>query len=58
MGSKSTHHDCGEALAWDAELQLCSWSNNVDCKNGNRPWEKMTDSYGGKLLVICIGLRV
>ena len=47
-GASNTQHDCGEGLAWDAELQLCGWANTIDCKNGNRPWEKMTDSNGGK----------
>jgi len=45
-GASNTQHDCGEGLTWDAELQLCGWANTIDCRNGNRPWEKMTDSNG------------
>lgn len=45
-GASMTQHDCGEGLTWDAELQLCGWSNTIDCKNGNRPWEKITDMNG------------
>ena len=45
-GASLTQHDCGEGLSWDAELHLCGWSNTIDCKNGNRPWEKITDMNG------------
>jgi len=47
-GASLTQHDCGEGLSWDAELQLCGWSNTIDCKNGNRPWEKITDMNGSE----------
>ena len=49
-GATVTQHDCGEGLTWDAELQLCGWANTIECKNGNRPWEKITDMNGSKLL--------
>ena len=49
-GASVTQHDCGEGLTWDAELQLCGWANTIECKNGNRPWEKITDMNGSKRL--------
>jgi hypothetical protein len=45
-GHSVTQHDCGDGLVWDAELQLCGWSNAIECRNGNRPWEKITDVNG------------
>jgi hypothetical protein len=48
-----TQHDCGEGLTWDAELQLCGWANTIDCRNGNRPWEKITD-MNGSMIPYCL----
>lgn len=46
-GGTPTAHDCGEGLVWDPDLQLCGWASSVECRNGNRPWEKITDINGG-----------
>jgi hypothetical protein len=43
-------HNCGDGLKWDPELQLCSWSEDIDCRNGRRQWEKFTDAQGGQFL--------
>jgi hypothetical protein len=50
-GASVTQHDCGEGLVWDAELQLCGWSNTIECRNGNRPWEKITDFNGSTQII-------
>lgn len=49
-GGSITAHDCGEGLVWDPDLQLCGWASSVECRNGNRPWEKITDINGGVFL--------
>ena len=47
--STPSYHDCGQGLTWDAEMQLCGWADTIECVNGKRPWEKITDSAGGIL---------
>ncbi len=46
-GGQMSMHTCGDGLVWDAEQNFCGWPDSVECKNGKRPWEKMTDSEGG-----------
>ena len=53
-GASLTQHDCGEGLTWDAELQLCGWANTIDCRNGNRPWEKITDMNGSNNKILSL----
>jgi hypothetical protein len=53
-GASVTQHDCGDGLVWDPELQLCGWANTIECKNGNRPWEKITDMNGSNYFAILV----
>ena len=48
-GGTPTAYDCGEGLVWDPDLNLCGWASSVECRNGNRPWEKITDINGGRI---------
>ncbi|CAF1230452.1 unnamed protein product, partial [Didymodactylos carnosus] len=37
---------CGEGTVWDPEKKICGWTNTVECRNGIRKWEKITDMRG------------
>ncbi|CAF0931993.1 unnamed protein product, partial [Didymodactylos carnosus] len=37
---------CGEGTAWDPEKKNCGWTDTVECRNGVRKWEKITDIRG------------
>ena len=51
-GGTMTINTCTDGLVWDAEQRFCSWPDQVECKNGKRPWTDMTDSKGGTILII------
>ncbi len=46
-----TINTCTDGLVWDAEQRFCSWPDQVECKNGKRPWAEMTDSKGGIIII-------
>jgi hypothetical protein len=50
-GGQPTINTCTEGLVWDAEQRFCSWPDQVECKNGKRPWTEMTDNKGGTIFI-------